>query len=70
MNASMVDVVGQPRRLAEIRRQWMHDNNELHQARLTIQELMDEKCRLESQLQVAGSGRVDLSPRKIRQRRT
>ncbi|KAM0051412.1 hypothetical protein Hdeb2414_s0007g00236181 [Helianthus debilis subsp. tardiflorus] len=30
MNATMVDSVSQPRRLAEIRRQWMHDNNELH----------------------------------------
>ncbi|KAF5765988.1 hypothetical protein HanXRQr2_Chr15g0710031 [Helianthus annuus] len=32
----------------------MHDNNELHQARAAIQELKDEKYRLESQLQVAG----------------
>ncbi|KAF5810866.1 hypothetical protein HanRHA438_Chr04g0184331 [Helianthus annuus] len=54
MNATMVDAVSQPRRLAEIRRRWMHDNNELHQARITIQELMDEKYRLESQLQAAG----------------
>ncbi|MFS8003554.1 hypothetical protein Hanom_Chr13g01215331 [Helianthus anomalus] len=54
MNATMVDTVSQPRRLAEIRRQWMHDNNELHQARITIQELMDEKYRLESQLQAVG----------------
>ncbi|MFS7889768.1 hypothetical protein Hanom_Chr00s000005g01610941 [Helianthus anomalus] len=54
MNSSMVDVVSQPRRLAEIRRRWMHDNNELHQARVTIQELMDEKYRLESQLQATG----------------
>ncbi|MFS7935020.1 hypothetical protein Hanom_Chr05g00398471 [Helianthus anomalus] len=54
MNASMVDVVGQPRKLAKIWRWWMHDNNELHQARVTIQELMDEKYRLENQLQAAG----------------
>ncbi|MFS7939050.1 hypothetical protein Hanom_Chr05g00447061 [Helianthus anomalus] len=32
----------------------MHDNNELHQARITIQESMDEKYRLQSQLQAAG----------------
>ncbi|KAF5765130.1 hypothetical protein HanRHA438_Chr15g0712351 [Helianthus annuus] len=31
----------------------MHDNNELHQARMTIHELMDEKFHLESQLQTA-----------------
>ncbi|KAF5811638.1 hypothetical protein HanPI659440_Chr04g0175551 [Helianthus annuus] len=31
----------------------MHDNNELHQARVAIKELMDEKYRLESQLQAA-----------------
>ncbi|MFS7925881.1 hypothetical protein Hanom_Chr04g00290401 [Helianthus anomalus] len=54
MNATMVDAVSQPRRLAEIRRRWMYDNNELHQARVAIQELMDEKYRLESQLQAAG----------------
>ncbi|KAF5815163.1 hypothetical protein HanXRQr2_Chr03g0119991 [Helianthus annuus] len=54
MNATMVDAVSQPRRLVEIRRRWMHDNNELHQARVAIQELMDEKYRLESQLQAAG----------------
>ncbi|KAJ0719522.1 hypothetical protein HanLR1_Chr08g0282691 [Helianthus annuus] len=54
MNATTVDAVSQPRRLAEIRRRWMHDNNELHQARVAIQELMDEKYRLESQLQAAG----------------
>ncbi|KAM0027646.1 hypothetical protein Hdeb2414_s0019g00542621 [Helianthus debilis subsp. tardiflorus] len=54
MNSSMVDVVSQPRRLAKNRRRWMHDNNELHQAQVTIQELMDEKYRLESQLQAAG----------------
>ncbi|KAJ0636146.1 hypothetical protein HanOQP8_Chr17g0658621 [Helianthus annuus] len=54
MNATMVDGVSQPRRLVEIRRRWMHDNNELHQARITIQELMDEKYHLESQLQAAG----------------
>ncbi|MFS7949607.1 hypothetical protein Hanom_Chr06g00573581 [Helianthus anomalus] len=54
MNATMVDSVSQPRRLAEIRRRWMHDNNELHRARAAIQELKDEKYRLESQLQAAG----------------
>ncbi|KAM0050911.1 hypothetical protein Hdeb2414_s0007g00229241 [Helianthus debilis subsp. tardiflorus] len=54
MNATMVDAVSQPRRLAESRRRWMHDNNELHQERVAIQELMDEKYRLESQLQVDG----------------
>ncbi|KAM0049925.1 hypothetical protein Hdeb2414_s0008g00291621 [Helianthus debilis subsp. tardiflorus] len=54
MNATIVDVVSQPRRLAKIRRWWMHNNNELHQARVTIQELVDEKYRLESQLQAAG----------------
>ncbi|MFS7902766.1 hypothetical protein Hanom_Chr01g00015121 [Helianthus anomalus] len=54
MNSTMVDSVSQPRRLAEIRRRWMHDNNELHQAWATIQELKDEKYRLESQLQAAG----------------
>ncbi|KAM0018016.1 hypothetical protein Hdeb2414_s0027g00694491 [Helianthus debilis subsp. tardiflorus] len=51
MNATMVDAVSGPRRLVEIQCQWMHDNSELHQARMTIQELMDEKYRLESQLQ-------------------
>ncbi|KAF5807551.1 hypothetical protein HanRHA438_Chr05g0244101 [Helianthus annuus] len=30
MKTTMVDDVGQPRRLAEIRCRWMHDNNELH----------------------------------------
>ncbi|KAF5757006.1 hypothetical protein HanRHA438_Chr17g0831471 [Helianthus annuus] len=54
MTATMVDSVSQPRRLAEIRRRWMHDNNELHQARIAIQELKDERYRLESQLQAAG----------------
>ncbi|MFS7993329.1 hypothetical protein Hanom_Chr12g01092781 [Helianthus anomalus] len=54
VNATMVDSVSQPRRLAEVRRRWMHDNNELHQARAAIQELKDEKYRLESQLQAAG----------------
>ncbi|MFS8021319.1 hypothetical protein Hanom_Chr16g01425991 [Helianthus anomalus] len=54
MNATMVDSVSQPRRLAQIRRRWIHDNNELHQGRATIQELKDEKYRLESQLQAAG----------------
>ncbi|MFS8027366.1 hypothetical protein Hanom_Chr16g01497901 [Helianthus anomalus] len=54
MNSTMVDSVSQPWRLAEIRRWWMHDNNELHQARAAIQELKDEKYRLESQLQAAG----------------
>ncbi|MFS7985599.1 hypothetical protein Hanom_Chr11g01000321 [Helianthus anomalus] len=32
----------------------MHDKNELHQARVAILELMDEKYRFESQLQAAG----------------
>ncbi|KAM0045508.1 hypothetical protein Hdeb2414_s0009g00304671 [Helianthus debilis subsp. tardiflorus] len=54
MNATMVDAISLPQRLAEIRRRWMHDNNELHQARVAIQELMDENYRLESQLQAAG----------------
>ncbi|MFS7939581.1 hypothetical protein Hanom_Chr05g00453471 [Helianthus anomalus] len=54
MNATMVDSVSQPRKLAEIRRRWTHDNNELHQARAAIQELKDEKYRLESQLQATG----------------
>ncbi|KAM0046654.1 hypothetical protein Hdeb2414_s0009g00319051 [Helianthus debilis subsp. tardiflorus] len=54
MNATMVDAVRQPLRLTEIRRWWMHDINELHQARITIKELMDEKYHLESQLQAAG----------------
>ncbi|MFS7911331.1 hypothetical protein Hanom_Chr02g00116861 [Helianthus anomalus] len=36
MTATMVDAVSQPRRLVEIRRRWMHDNNELHLARITI----------------------------------
>ncbi|MFS8016259.1 hypothetical protein Hanom_Chr15g01366431 [Helianthus anomalus] len=36
MNATMVDSFSQPRRLVEIRRRWMHDNNELHQARAAI----------------------------------
>ncbi|MFS8010015.1 hypothetical protein Hanom_Chr14g01292011 [Helianthus anomalus] len=51
MNSAIVDSVSQPRRLTEIRRRWMHDNNELHQARAIIEELKDEKYRLESQLQ-------------------
>ncbi|MFS7903507.1 hypothetical protein Hanom_Chr01g00024841 [Helianthus anomalus] len=54
MNSTMVDSVSQPRRLTEIRRRWMHNNNKLHQARATIQELKDEKYRLESQLQAVG----------------
>ncbi|KAJ0439136.1 hypothetical protein HanHA300_Chr16g0621911 [Helianthus annuus] len=53
ITATMVDSV-HPWRLAEIQRRWMHDNNELHQARIAIQELKDEKYRLESQLQAAG----------------
>ncbi|KAF5821832.1 hypothetical protein HanRHA438_Chr01g0020011 [Helianthus annuus] len=53
MNTTMVDAVSGPRRLAEIRRRWMHDNSELRQARMTIQELVDEKGRLESQLHAA-----------------
>ncbi|KAM0021872.1 hypothetical protein Hdeb2414_s0023g00622111 [Helianthus debilis subsp. tardiflorus] len=54
MNSTMADSVSQPQRLAEIRRRWMHDNTQLHQARATIQELQDDKCRLESQLQATG----------------
>ncbi|MFS7948938.1 hypothetical protein Hanom_Chr06g00565711 [Helianthus anomalus] len=54
MTCTMVDSVSQPRRLVEIRRRWMHDNNELHEARASIQELKDEKYCLESQLQAAG----------------
>ncbi|MFS7997641.1 hypothetical protein Hanom_Chr12g01144171 [Helianthus anomalus] len=54
MNAMMVNAISQPQRLSEIRRQWMHDNNVLNQARVAIQELMDEKCRLESQVQATG----------------
>ncbi|KAJ0541886.1 hypothetical protein HanLR1_Chr09g0313121 [Helianthus annuus] len=46
MNSTIVDSVSQPRRLAEIRHRWMHDNNELHQARAVIEELKDEKYRL------------------------
>ncbi|KAM0025235.1 hypothetical protein Hdeb2414_s0021g00572001 [Helianthus debilis subsp. tardiflorus] len=57
MNSTMVDSVSQPRRLAEIRRRWMHDNNELHQARVAIHELKDEKYCLESQLQAVGLGK-------------
>ncbi|KAJ0956725.1 hypothetical protein HanPSC8_Chr01g0018891 [Helianthus annuus] len=53
MNTTMVDAVSGPRRLAEIRHRWMHDNSELRQARMTIQELVDEKGRLESQLYAA-----------------
>ncbi|MFS7917477.1 hypothetical protein Hanom_Chr03g00189501 [Helianthus anomalus] len=37
MNSTIVDSACQPRRLAEIRRRWMHDNNELHQARALIE---------------------------------
>ncbi|MFS7963276.1 hypothetical protein Hanom_Chr08g00736221 [Helianthus anomalus] len=54
MNSTIVDSVSQPRRLAEIRRRWMHDNNELHRARVVIEELKDEKSRLESRLQATG----------------
>ncbi|KAJ0792321.1 hypothetical protein HanOQP8_Chr01g0016741 [Helianthus annuus] len=53
MNTTIVNVISLPRRLAEIRRRWMHDNSELRQARMTIQELVDEKGRLESQLHAA-----------------
>ncbi|MFS7945193.1 hypothetical protein Hanom_Chr06g00521281 [Helianthus anomalus] len=56
MNASMMDVVGQPRRLAEIRRRWMHDNNELHQAR-AVQEELEHKAIAEAQ-----KVRSELSP--------
>ncbi|KAF5761231.1 hypothetical protein HanXRQr2_Chr16g0762681 [Helianthus annuus] len=51
MTATMVDSV-HPWRLAENQGRWMHDNNELHHARIAIQELKDEKYRLESQLQL------------------
>ncbi|MFS7916040.1 hypothetical protein Hanom_Chr02g00172421 [Helianthus anomalus] len=54
MNTTMVDVVSGPRRLAKIRRRWMHDNSELRQARMTIQELVDEKGHLERQLYAFG----------------
>ncbi|KAJ0927060.1 hypothetical protein HanRHA438_Chr04g0178411 [Helianthus annuus] len=54
MNSTIADSVSQPRRLAEIRRRWMHDNTQLHHARSTIQELKDDKYRLESQLQAVG----------------
>ncbi|KAF5817862.1 hypothetical protein HanXRQr2_Chr02g0057991 [Helianthus annuus] len=54
MNSSISDSVNLPRRLVEIRRRWMHDNTQLHQARATIQELRDDKHRLESQLQTVG----------------
>ncbi|KAJ0511137.1 hypothetical protein HanIR_Chr11g0548621 [Helianthus annuus] len=54
MNSTISDSVTLPRRLVEIRRRWMHDNTQLHQARATIQELRDDKHRLESQLQTAG----------------
>ncbi|KAJ0579966.1 hypothetical protein HanHA300_Chr04g0123901 [Helianthus annuus] len=67
MNTTMVDAVSGPRRLAEIRRRWMHDNNELHQARMTIQELVDEKSHLESQLHAASvrEGRFLLEKNKV-----
>ncbi|MFS7962778.1 hypothetical protein Hanom_Chr08g00730511 [Helianthus anomalus] len=54
MNSTIADSVSQPRRLAEVRRRWMHDNTQLRQARSTIQELKDDKYRLESQLQAVG----------------
>ncbi|KAM0010096.1 hypothetical protein Hdeb2414_s0080g00779741 [Helianthus debilis subsp. tardiflorus] len=54
MNSAIIDSACQARRLVEIRRRWMHDNNELHQARALIEELKDEKYCLESQLQAAG----------------
>ncbi|KAJ0790413.1 hypothetical protein HanPI659440_Chr05g0215151 [Helianthus annuus] len=54
MNSAIADSVSQPLRLAEIRRRWMHDNTQLHQAWSTIQELKDDKYRLESQLQAVG----------------
>ncbi|XP_021995478.1 uncharacterized protein LOC110892630 [Helianthus annuus] len=54
MNSSISDSVSLPRRLVEIRRRWMHDNTQLHQARATIQELRDDKHRLEGQLQTVG----------------
>ncbi|KAF5755995.1 hypothetical protein HanXRQr2_Chr17g0809331 [Helianthus annuus] len=67
MNTTMVDAVSGPWRLAEIRRRWMHDNNELRQARMTIQELVDEKSHLKSQLHAAGvrEGRFLLEKNKV-----
>ncbi|KAM0017198.1 hypothetical protein Hdeb2414_s0027g00685341 [Helianthus debilis subsp. tardiflorus] len=54
MSSSISDSVTLPRRLVEIRRRWVRDNTQLHEARATIQELRDDKHRLESQLQTAG----------------
>ncbi|KAJ0571601.1 hypothetical protein HanHA300_Chr05g0191981 [Helianthus annuus] len=54
MNSSISDYVTLPRRLVEIRRRWVRDNTQLHEAQATIQELRDDKHRLESQLQTAG----------------
>ncbi|KAJ0594565.1 hypothetical protein HanHA300_Chr03g0109931 [Helianthus annuus] len=54
MNSSISDSVTLPRRLVEIRRRWVRDNAQLHEARVIIQELRDDKHRLESQLQTAG----------------
>ncbi|XP_021986507.2 uncharacterized protein LOC110882929 [Helianthus annuus] len=54
MNSSISDSVTLPRRLVEIRRRWVRDNTQLHEARVIIQELRDDKHRLESQLQTAG----------------
>ncbi|KAF5810990.1 hypothetical protein HanRHA438_Chr04g0185791 [Helianthus annuus] len=70
MNSAIVDSVCQPRRLAEIRRRWIHDNNELHQARAMIEELKDEKCRMESQLQAAGLRESRFCRRKTKLRMT
>ncbi|KAJ0554071.1 hypothetical protein HanRHA438_Chr08g0357821 [Helianthus annuus] len=54
MNSSISDSVTLPRRLVEIRRRWVRDNAQLHEARVIIQELRDDKHRLESQLQTVG----------------
>ncbi|KAJ0884103.1 hypothetical protein HanPSC8_Chr10g0429481 [Helianthus annuus] len=54
MNSSISDSVTLPRRLVEVRRRWVRDNTQLHEARAIIQELRDDKHRLESQLQTAG----------------
>ncbi|MFS7904560.1 hypothetical protein Hanom_Chr01g00037531 [Helianthus anomalus] len=45
MNTMMMDVVSQPRRLVEIWRRWMHDNNELHQSRF-----VSEKSKVKDDL--------------------
>ncbi|MFS7920496.1 hypothetical protein Hanom_Chr03g00225571 [Helianthus anomalus] len=61
MNATMVDAVSQPRRLAEIRRRWMHDNNELHQVQERYQGLTVE---LEASNARAQAKQVELEDRE------